>query len=100
MPRLTWGISLVQVKAIRVSDIVLREASFMAPGRAPGSDEEVRPERSPVPRGAVRRAADSAMAGPAAEAAFGSILLSHGKNDLTANVAAASLAWPSVRCGV
>ena len=55
-----------QVKAIRVSDVIRREASFMAPGRAPGSDEEVRPERSPVPRGAVRRAADSTMAGPAA----------------------------------
>ncbi len=41
---LVWAI-IRQVKAIRVSDIVLREASFMAPGRAPGSDEEVRAER-------------------------------------------------------
>ncbi len=37
--------NLWQVKAIRVGDIILREASFMAAGRAPGSDEEVRPGR-------------------------------------------------------
>ncbi len=60
---------MVQVKAIRVSDIVLREAGFMAPCRAPGSDEEVRPGRSCVPCGAVRWVADifKLMPGPVAE---------------------------------
>jgi hypothetical protein len=38
-----------QVMAIRVSDVARREASFMAAGRAAGSDEEVPLER----RGAV-----------------------------------------------
>ncbi len=60
---------MMQVKAIRVSDIVLREAGFMAPSRAPGSDEEVRPGWPCVPCGAVTWVADifKLMPGPVAE---------------------------------